>query len=125
MITRFEDLNCWKEARVLTNLIYDICENERLAKDFSTKDQIKRASISVMNNIAEGFARFNKKDFIKFLDYSQSSCQEVKSMIYILNDRGYINNTECDNCLTQTEKTKSMILALIRHIKNELNKGTD
>jgi four helix bundle protein len=78
-----------------------------------------------MNNIAEGFGRYHRKEFIQFLDYSQSSCQEVKSMIYILYDRQYINQVESENCLEQSEKTKSMILALIKYIRTDLNKSTE
>ena len=67
-IEKFEDLDCWKAARELVNLVYDLCEKRELSKDFYTVRQIKKASISVMNNIAEGFARFNDKEFINFLN---------------------------------------------------------
>lgn len=119
-VTCFEDLNCWKESRILANQIFDLCESEKLSKDFSTKDQIKRASVSVMNNIAEGFGKFSKKEFIHYLDIAQSSSQEVKSMLYLLNDRKYINNDELKLALEQSEKTKSMILAFIKYLGSKV-----
>jgi four helix bundle protein len=86
-IDRFEDLDCWKKSRELVNLIFDICENQMKNKDFSTQDQIKRAALSTMNNIAEGFGRYSNKEFIRFLEYSASSSMEIRSMLYILSDR--------------------------------------
>jgi four helix bundle protein len=81
LVERFEDLKCWQEARQLTALVYRICEEGKLARDFETRGQIKRASLSAMSNVAEGFGRrFNPKDFIRFLDISQSSCLEVRSI---------------------------------------------
>ena len=93
-IERFEDLECWKAARELVNYVYDLCEKPGLSKDFDTKSQIKRASVSCMNNIAEGFGRYSRKEFIRFLDISQSSGMEVRSMSYVLLDRKYINQQE-------------------------------
>ncbi|MDX2191432.1 MAG: four helix bundle protein [Bacteroidota bacterium] len=90
---------------------------EPLSKDFSTKDQIKRASLSIMNNVAEGYSRYSTKETIHFLDIAQSSCIEVKSMIYLLSDRNYLSNESVNLLLEQCEKTKSMILAFIKHFR--------
>jgi four helix bundle protein len=89
-IRNFEELRCWKAARELVNAVHVICENGKLTRGFTTKDQIKRAALSTMNNIAEGFARFSIKEFIRFLDITQSSAIEVKSMSYLLEDFNYI-----------------------------------
>src|SRR5690349_13633034 len=89
-IERFEDLKCWQAARQLVKEIYMISEAGKLAKDFDTKSQIKRAALSTMNNIAEGFGRFSNKEFIRFLDTSQSSVQEVQSITYVLEDLQYV-----------------------------------
>ena len=93
-IERFEDLDCRKAARILVNFVYDLCEREPLSKDYLTKDQIKRASLSTMNNPAEGFGRFSDKEFIRYLEIAQSSGLEVRSMSYLLLDRRYINQYE-------------------------------
>ena len=87
IIERFEDLDCWKSARELVNLVYELSRKGELNKDFETKAQIKKAALSIMNNIAEGFGRYHKKDFVRFLDFAQSSAAEVKSMIYICLDQ--------------------------------------
>ncbi|MDB4728023.1 four helix bundle protein [Saprospiraceae bacterium] len=89
-ITRFEELTCWKASRELVKLVYKLSSTGNLARDFDTKSQLRRAALSMMNNIAEGFARFSKKEFIRFLDISQSSGAEVKSMIYVLEDLEYL-----------------------------------
>jgi four helix bundle protein len=83
-VERFEDLKCWQDARVLVKEIYLLSERGRLAKDFDTRRQLRRAALSVMNNIAEGFGRFSNKEFIRFLDMSNNSAAEVKSILYVL-----------------------------------------
>jgi len=90
-VTRFEDLKCWMAARKLVKEVYTICEMGKLAKDFDTKSQFKRAALSSMNNIAEGFGKFGNKEFIRYLDISQSSVLEVKSMLYVLLDMNYLS----------------------------------
>jgi len=78
-ITRFEDLICWQKARELVNNNYTITELGPLSKDFGLKGQLRRASVSAMTNIAKGFSRLHRKEFIRFLDISQSSAMEVRS----------------------------------------------
>ncbi|HEY9489019.1 MAG TPA: four helix bundle protein, partial [Chryseosolibacter sp.] len=85
-VQRFEDLRCWQAARQLVKLVFMAAKTGELARDFDTKYQIKKAALSSMNNIAEGFGRFGIKDSIKFYDISQSSAMEVKSMLYVLSD---------------------------------------
>lgn len=84
----FEDLEIWIEARQLANLIFDHFET---LKVFGFRDQILNASTSVMNNIAEGFDRYSKKDFARFLDIAKGSSGEVRSMLYLAEDRNYIS----------------------------------
>ena len=116
----FEDLDCWKKSRELVNVIFDICENQMKNKDFSTQDQIKRAAISTMNNIAEGFGRFSNKEFIRFLEYSAASSMEVRSMLYILNDRKYIDDFEFEKCYHIAIEHTNITLGLIRYLKTKL-----
>lgn len=115
-IERFEDLQCWMEARILVNLIYSICLEGKLSKDFGMQDQLKRAALSIMNNIAEGFSRFSRKEFVRFLSVSQSSASEVKSMLYILEDLNYASNEQLQIIHNQLDKTRSLILAFIKYL---------
>lgn len=85
---RFEDLVIWQKSRILVNDCYRIFRD---LKDYSFKDQILRASVSIMNNIAEGFERKGDKELRKFLYISKGSCGEVRSMLYLALDCGYIN----------------------------------
>ncbi len=119
-IDRFEDLDCWKKSRELVNLIFDICENQMKNKDFSTQDQIKRAALSTMNNIAEGFGRYSNKEFIRFLEYSAASSMEIRSMLYILSDRKYIDENEFEKCYKITNDLTNITLGLIRYLKTKI-----
>lgn len=115
-IERFEDLECWQAARLLTKHVYILSNTSPLKNDFNTVKQIKSAALSTMNNIAEGFARFNKKDFIRFLDYAQSSASEVKSMTYIFEDLNLVKETEIKSLRDECDKVKKLTLGLIRYL---------
>ena len=78
-IKRFEDLECWQEARELVKLLYSVTKKDNFAKDFELKNQLRRSAVSIMANIAEGFHRSSNKDFMKFLDYSRVSIAETLS----------------------------------------------
>ncbi len=119
-VDRFEDLDCWKKSRELVNVIFDICENQMKNKDFSTQDQIERAAISTMNNIAEGFGRYSNKEFIRFLEFSAASSMEVRSMLYILSDRKYIDEIAFEKCCQLTIDHTNITLGLIRYLKTKL-----
>jgi len=115
-VERFEELQCWQEARVLVKMIYSICANGKISKDFGFQDQIKRASISVMNNIAEGFSRYSRKEFIRYLNISQSSASEVKSMLYVMEDLKYETQDQLQIIHNQLDKTRNLILAFIKYL---------
>jgi four helix bundle protein len=118
-IEKFEDLKCWQAARELVRLVYKACEVGKLAKDFETKGQFKRAALSTMNNIAEGFGRKSNKEFIRFLDFSQSSATEVKSITYALEDAGYLPIETITAIRNKAEETKSLDLGLIRYLRTK------
>lgn len=94
---KFEDLEIWKDARGLVAEVYKITSKEKFSRDFGLRDQIQRASVSVMNNIAEGFEREGNAEFIRFLSISKGSIGEVRSLLYVANDLGYINKNEFKN----------------------------
>jgi four helix bundle protein len=117
-VERFEDLNCWKEARELVKEIYIICEEGKLSRDFDTKSQIKRAALSIMNNIAEGFGKYSTKEFIRYLDTAHNSASEVKSIVYVLIDLNYLEETKAKEIQDRADKVKALSLALIRYLAN-------
>lgn len=93
-IQKFEDMKVWQDAREFVNQIYKSTSNEKFKKDFGLRDQIQRATVSIMSNIAEGYERDSNKELIRFLQISKGSAGEVRSLIYVAKDLGYINDKE-------------------------------
>jgi four helix bundle protein len=118
-VDKFEDLDCWKAGRELVNMVFDLCEKASLAKDFDTKSQIKRAAVSTMNNVAEGFGRYSAIEFVRFLNIAQSSALEVRSMSYILLDRKYITQQEFDSLYKQSNTVANLHNGFIRYLVNK------
>ncbi|MEM9915290.1 MAG: four helix bundle protein [Planctomycetota bacterium] len=96
MAEEFEDLIAWQKARELNRGIYAITRRGEFARDFALRDQIRRAAISVMSNIAEGFDRRSRAEFRQFLGIAKASCAEVRAQLYIALDAGYVDQTEFD-----------------------------
>jgi len=89
-ITRFEEIEAWKTARQLTNMVYALSNKEGFNRDFGLRDQIRRASVSVMSNIAEGFESRTDVQFINFLGMARASAGEVRAQLYIALDQKYV-----------------------------------
>ena len=117
LIKKFEDIVAWQEARKLNKMIYKIAANGPLGKDFGLRDQIQRASVSVMTNIAEGFDCESNIEFARFLVIARRSSVEVQSLLYTALDVGYIDETIFKTHYDQAYKTKGMINALKRSLK--------
>ena len=115
---RFEDMLVWQKARMVVNRIYDVSSLEYFRKDFALKDQIRRASISIMLNIAEGFGRQTNKEFRNFLFYSNGSVTELQSALYIALDRKYISKELFDEIYNQCTEISKMLSGLIKYLKN-------
>lgn len=124
-VTRFEDLICWQKAKIMVNEIYSLTKLEPFSRDFTLKNQIRRAAVSTMTNIAEGFARYHNKDFIRFLDISQSSASEVKSLLYIALDQGYATSEQIKKTQNSVEETRIITLGLLKYIKSSLENKTN
>ena len=88
----FEDLEIWKEARRLTCEIYNLSKTPKFSKDFGLRDQIQRAAVSIMSNIAEGFERGGNQEFVQFLYVAKGSCGELRSQLYVALDQAYIDH---------------------------------
>jgi four helix bundle protein len=118
LITRFEDIQAWQEARKLVKMIYKLTSSGMLSKDFGLRDQIQRAAVSSMTNIAEGFDCESKAEFARFLGIARRSAVEVQSLLYTALDIEYIDETHLKEHYEQARKTK----ALIGGFKNSLKK---
>jgi len=117
-ITRFEDLECWKEARKLVNMVYKaIGESKPFQNDYRLKDQSVGAAISVMGTIPEGFARRSNREFIQYLFISLSSAAELQSHFYVAFDQRYIIQETFDRIYQQAEKVGRMDSNLITYLR--------
>jgi four helix bundle protein len=110
-INRFEDIRAWREARALTKQIYEITRYGAPSKDFGLRDQLQRAEVSVMANIAEGFDCDSHAEFARFLGFARRSAVEVQSLLYAALDVGYIKPEIFKETYEQANKTKAMVSA--------------
>lgn len=117
-VEHFEDLRIWQNARKLTNAVYDSFGTGEGARDFGFKDQIQRAAVSIMNNIAEGFERETNQDFAKFLTYAKGSCGEVRSMFYLAEDRAYISPASATAHRDSARQLSRGISSLAKHLRS-------
>jgi len=123
-IKRFEDIHAWQEARKLVKLVYLLTDEGSFAKDFGLRDQIRRASVSIMANIAEGFDCDSQVEFARFLGVARRSAVEVQSLLYTTLDVGYITNEDFKKYYAQADKAKAHSGAF-RHalIRNKSSKS--
>ncbi len=108
-IRKFEDIQAWQEARVLVNQVYKLTRDGVLSKVFGLRDQLQRASVSVMANIAEGFDCDSNIEFGRFLGIARRSAVEVQSLLYAVSDIGYVSPEEFKSTYDQANKTKALI----------------
>jgi four helix bundle protein len=117
-IKKFEDIEAWQKSRNIVNSIYKISNKSSFSRDFSLRDQIRRAAISIISNISEGFSRESTKEFIRFLFIAKSSASEVQSQLYIAKDQGYINENEFNEIYDRLDHCSRQISNLIKHLKS-------
>ncbi len=122
-VDKFEDLICWQKARVLVNSVYTISGKNALSRDYGLRDQVRRAAVSSMTNIAEGLARFHPGDFIRFLDIAQSSAVEVKSLMYVVLDQRYLAADKVLEVQNSAEETTMTIKGLLRYLYRKTQKS--
>jgi four helix bundle protein len=100
-VSRFEELIAWQKARALTSQIYRVTEEGRFGRDFGLKDQIRRAAVSIMSNIAEGFERGRPTEFHQFLSVAKGSCAELRTQLYVALDAGYVTQSSFDDLMAK------------------------
>lgn len=118
-IQRFEDLEIWQQARNYVRDIYFQTGKGNFSRDYGLRDQIRRASISIMANIAEGFERNTKKEFIQFLFIAKGSCGESRSHLYVAYDLKYIEEKDFIRLKDQAETISRSIAGFIKYLKND------
>ena len=123
-VKNFEDLEIWKDARLLTKAIYRLTQDVKFAKDYALREQIRRAAVSIMSNIAEGFERGGNPEFIQFLYIAKASCGEVRSHLYVALDQSYVAQKECDDASKSFRRLSIMISNLIDYLKRSGMKGS-
>ncbi len=123
-IKSFEDIEVWKKARQLSNDIYKLTLEGSFAKDFSLRDQINRSSGSVMDNIAEGFERGSKNEFVQFLSYSKGSAAETRSQLYRAFDRNHITEVVFHKLIEDTQEIGKMVSGFMSYLNTSEIKGS-
>ena len=118
-----EEIEVWQKARKLTREVYTISSHGSFAKDFALRDQIRRASLSIMSNIAEGFERSGTAEFVQFLAVAKGSTGEVISHIYVAADQMYITKEEGDHLLGLASETSRMIGGLMTYLRKSGIRG--
>ena len=122
-IQRFEDIEAWQKARELTKAIYAVSNKGPFSCDFSLRDQIRRASVSIMSNIAEGFGRGGNKEFIQFLSIAKGSVSEVQAQLYVAMDTGFISAQKFQELYDLAQTTGNLIGGFIRYFSRSHQKG--
>lgn len=120
-ITRFEDLDVWQTARTLTNRIYELTRSGPFSRDRALSSQIRRAAVSIMSNIAEGFDSRTQSSFIQFLGYARRSAAEVQSQLYVAVDQEYIRQDEFDETYDLANKVSRQAFKFIRYLQSRPN----
>lgn len=123
-IQKFEDLKVWQKAREVNLQIYKLSNKATFSKDFGLRDQIRRASVSVISNIAEGFERNGTKEFSQFLSISKASAAEIRSQLYVAKDLEYISTEEFIEIVNGLTEVSKMISGLMAYLKTTEIKGS-
>src|ERR1043166_6326019 len=123
-LERFEDVDAWKVARELTKLIYQVTAAGEFARDFGLRDQIRRAAVSILSNIAEGFERGGNKEFLQFLSQAKGSCGEIRAQLYVALDQTYISDIQFQELLEQTVRISRLIAGLMKYLSTSDMRGS-
>lgn len=116
---RFEGLIAWQKARELTKRIYEVTRQENFARDYGLKDQIQRAAVSIISNIAEGFERGGRAEFHQFLSIAKASCADVRSQLYVALDSGYLSQSAFDQLQASAEEVGKIVGGLRSSVQKQ------
>jgi len=120
---RFEDIEAWVKARALVGTIYELTRHGKFSGDFGLRDQIRRAGVSIMANIAEGFERDGNSEFVQFLSIAKASAGEFRSHLYVALDASYISIEEFGSLTNQATHVSLLITRLLNYLKTSSRKG--
>ena len=120
----FEELEVWQKARELTKVIYKASSNGDFMKDYGLRNQMCRAAVSTMANIAEGFERGGNKEFLQFLSQAKGSCGELRSQLYVALDQEYLSRSEFDSMFESARLITRMISSLMQYMQSSGLKGS-
>jgi four helix bundle protein len=123
-VTQFEELKSWQQGRELARMVYDLTHRSALSKDFALRDQIRRAVISITSNVAEGFERDGRQEFIQFLSIAKGSCGEVRSQLYLAQDQGYLEVQEANQLRVLACTISCLIAGLMTYLRRTELRGT-
>jgi four helix bundle protein len=113
----FEEIDAWKRARELTRRVYEVTAHGAFSRDFVLRDQLRRACVSIMSNVAEGHGRGGRKEFLQFLSMALGSANEVCSQLYVALDQGYITDREFRSLADLAQETSNLIGGLARYLR--------
>jgi four helix bundle protein len=120
---RFEEIECWRKARELARRVYEVSGKGSFARDFGLKDQIRRAAVSIMSNIAEGHDRSGTGEFVQFLANAKGSAAEVKCQLYVALDQEYVSAKDFQELTELATETGRMIAGLMNYLRGSGYKG--
>ena len=123
-ISSFEEIESWKKARQLANEIYRVTSSGAFARDFGLRDQIRRAAVSIVSNIAEGFERGGDNEFLQFLSMSKGSCGEVRAQLFLALDQGYISRNDFDQLSNAAIEISQLISGLMTYLRRSEFRGS-
>jgi four helix bundle protein len=116
-IQRFEDIEAWQTARELTRLVYALSNEGLFSRDFGLRDQMRRAAVSILSNIAEGFESRTNALFLEFLGRAKASCAELRAQTYICLDISYVTQNDFDKLMSLAEKCGRQIHGFIHYLQ--------
>ena len=119
----FEEITAWQQGRELVREVYRVTSTGSFRKDYGLRDQIRRAAVSVVSNVAEGFERGGNKEFIQYLYHAKGSCGEVRTQLYVSRDLEYLSEDTFKQLRKLTIRTSELIWGLIRYLKESELKG--
>ena len=123
-INKFEDIESWKRARRFTGEIYKVTSKGNFSRDFGLRDQIRRAAVSILSNIAEGFERGGDKEFLQFLSVAKGSCGEARAQLYVALDLDYISVSEFETLAKSTYEISQLIAGLMKYLRHSNLRGS-